>query len=113
MLRLEFLCFKVVFTAFSTCHPTFLNTGSAFPLGSASFVSSIVTIVPIFSGPAGGHLSDRIGSRKILIAVPLILTALLFLVPFGITGWMIPAFTIAGGSSSAPSLRSASHRFRI
>jgi MFS family permease len=47
-----------------TYMPTFLNSVRGLPLGQAAFISSLTTLVVIFSAPAGGVLSDRIGSRK-------------------------------------------------
>jgi MFS family permease len=44
--------------------PTFLSSERGLSLAQAGLVSSLITIVTIFSAPAGGILSDRIGSRK-------------------------------------------------
>lgn len=102
LITLEFMCFNIAVLAVSTFYPTFLNTERNFSLASASFVSSLMMLVTIFSAPLGGLVSDRIGSRKKLIVFPFILWAILFLFPFSVTGWMIPSLMILMGLVSGP-----------
>lgn len=97
LLSLQFLCFNVATLALGTFYPTFLNTVRGYGLASASFTASLVMMGTIVSAPLGGWLSDRIGSRKIMIVVPLVALALLFLFPYSVTGWWIPALAILMG----------------
>jgi len=48
----------------NTYLPTFLASQRGLPLAQAALIASIATLITIFSAPAGGVLSDRIGSRK-------------------------------------------------
>jgi MFS family permease len=59
-------------------------------------------IVAILSGPVGGYFSDRLRSRKVMIVVPFVLLALLFLFPFSVTGWAIPAIMVVSGIVAGP-----------
>jgi len=59
-----FAAFNGAAVGLGTYMPTFLTTEHGLPLAQAALISSILTLVTIFSAPAGGVLSDRIGSRK-------------------------------------------------
>jgi len=60
-----------------TYMPTFLTTQHGLTLAQAALVSSIPTLIAIFSAPAGGLLSDRLGSRKKPILAGLALAVIL------------------------------------
>lgn len=64
LLAAAFGAFNAASVGLGTYMPTFLNSTRGMSLSQASFVSSITTLVVIFSAPAGGVLSDWIGSRK-------------------------------------------------
>ncbi len=102
LLSMEFMCFNLVIMALSTFYPVFLEGVVKYPKEQASSTSSLMMLVAIFSGPAGSYLSDRLRSRKIIIVVPFIVTALLYLIPFSVAGWQIPAFLIALGIVMGP-----------
>jgi MFS family permease len=97
LITLQFLCYNVICLALGTYYPTFLNVVRNYSLSKASFIFSLCTIAAVFSQPLGGYLSDRLGMRKLLIVISSVLTALICLFPFMVTGWMIPAFTIGLG----------------
>ncbi len=59
-----FAAFNGAAVGLGTYMPTFLTSQHGLPLAQAALISSILTLVTIFSAPAGGVLSDRIGSRK-------------------------------------------------
>ncbi|HSJ55089.1 MAG TPA: MFS transporter [Anaerolineae bacterium] len=59
-----FAAFNGAAVGLGTYMPTFLTSEHGLPLAQAALISSILTLVTIFSAPAGGVLSDRIGSRK-------------------------------------------------
>ena len=97
LITLQFLCYNVICLALGTYYPTFLNSVRNYSLSAASFISSLSTIAAVFSQPLGGYLSDRLGMRKMLIVISSVLTALICLFPFAVTGWMIPALIIGLG----------------
>jgi predicted MFS family arabinose efflux permease len=94
--------FNLVVMAWSTFYPNFLEKVRFFSPEKASFITSIMMGVAIISAPLGGFISDRVRSRKALIIVPFILLAISLLLPFSITGWMIPAFMIYTGIVLGP-----------
>ncbi len=64
LLAAAFAAFNAAAVGLGTYMPTFLSSQRGLSLAQAALVSSITTLVTIFSAPAGGVLSDRIGSRK-------------------------------------------------
>ncbi len=97
LITLQFLCYNLISLALGTYYPTFLNSVRNYSLSRASFIFSLCTIAALFSQPLGGYLTDRLGMRKLLIVISSVVTALIFLFPFIVTGWMIPVFAIALG----------------
>jgi len=89
LLGAAFACFNLVLVSIGTYYPTFLHEVRGYPLPQASFLSSIATLVILFSAPAAGWLSDRLNSRRLLIAVPFLAIAVLCLLPFKVVGWGI------------------------
>jgi DHA1 family purine base/nucleoside efflux pump-like MFS transporter len=102
LLSISFGCFNLAVLALNSFYTDFLNTVRGYPLASASFITSLIMLLAIFFGPLGGHLSDRMGSRKSVIVFPFIVMAVLFLFPFTVTGWMIPAYMIVFGIMAGP-----------
>jgi nitrate/nitrite transporter NarK len=101
LLSLAFCCYQLAFLAFSTFLPTFLVSVRGYSLGSAGFVASLASVT-IVSSPLGGWISDRIGSRKLVYTVALLLFAAMWLLPFKITGWLIPAYAVVLGIIAGP-----------
>jgi MFS family permease len=97
LLGLEFACMNFAMVAIATYYPTFLSEVRGYPLGQAAFIASLGTLVILFSAPAAGLLSDRIGSRRLVLALPFLGAAVLFLFPFKVTGWQIVVFMILQG----------------
>jgi MFS family permease len=97
LLALAFACMNLTMISLGTYYPTFLNEVRGYPLGQAAFVSSITTFVVLFSAPAAGWLSDRIGSRRLVFSLPFLGIAVLFLFPFHVTGWQIVALMVVQG----------------
>jgi MFS family permease len=97
LLALEFTCMNFTMVALGTYYPTFLNEVRGYPLGQAAFLSSIATILVLFSAPTAGWLSDRIGSRRLVFTLPFLGVAISFLFPFHATGWQIIALMILQG----------------
>lgn len=111
LLALAFACFNLTLIGLSTFYPTFLVEERGYPLSQASFVTSIATVVVLFSAPLFGVLSDRIGSRRKVAAIPFLVLAVLFLFPFRVSGWQIPAVMVvqalAAGAIATATLAAA------
>jgi len=97
LLALEFACMNLAMVSLGTFYPTFLSEVRGYPLGQAAFVSSIATLLVLFSAPAAGWLSDRIGSRRLVFSLPFLGIAALFIFPFRVTGWQIITVMIVQG----------------
>jgi len=102
LLALEFCCFNMAFVAVITFVPTFLVSVRDYSLATASFVTSLAMIVGLASCPLGGWILDRIGSRKLVYTVPLLIVSAMWWLPFTSTGWLIPAFMVALGLIGGP-----------
>jgi MFS family permease len=109
MISIAFGCYNLVVMALSAFLPQFLEVERGYSrifdkgvLMNASFVVAFIMLASIFSGPAGGRMSDRMGKRKIMILFPYFLMTLTFLLPFTVTGWMIPAYMIVFGIVGGP-----------
>ncbi len=64
LLAAAFAAFNAAAIGMGTYLPTFLASQHGLALGPAAWIASITSLITIFSAPAGGVLSDRIGSRK-------------------------------------------------
>lgn len=107
-----FCCFNLVFIAFFTWTPTFLNTVRGTSLARASLLISIVPMSTIVSLPISGWISDRMGSRKLVCVTPMILLMALWPLAFfvreggflplvitiGLVGGFIPTGVFSAGS---------------
>ena len=109
MISIAFGCYNLVTMAMCSFLPTFLEVERGYSLTfdkgvfmNASFVTAFIMLASIFSGPLGGRISDRLGKRKLMILVPYILMTLTFLVPFTVTGWMIPTYMLVFGIFGGP-----------
>jgi MFS family permease len=102
LISISFLLFNLVVMALTSFYPDFLNTIRQYSLQDAALMMSLMIVFSLFSASMGGYLSDRLGKRKVLIVAPFILLALIFLFPFTLTGWMIPAIMIAYGTIAGP-----------
>jgi predicted MFS family arabinose efflux permease len=91
LLALAFACMNLVMVSINTYYPTFLKEQRGYTLGQAASIASIMTFLKLVSSPSAGWLSDRLGSRRVLISFPFLLMAVLLLFPFQVTGWLIIA----------------------
>jgi MFS family permease len=93
---LLFCCFNFVFIAFITWAPTFLHQVRGISMPRAAFLVSLTTILTIIACPTSGWVSDRIGTRKWVAVIPMILIAPLFPLSFsaGETGFLILAILV-------------------
>ncbi len=110
LLAAAFGAFNAAAVGMGTYLPTFLTSQHGLALGPAAWIASITSMIAIFSAPAGGILSDRVGSRKkpylvgftaAIILLPLTglvsLTGLIILVVItGIVMGLIPTNIFAG-----------------
>jgi MFS family permease len=97
LLAAAFGAFCMAAVGLGTYMPTFLNAERSLPLGQAALISSIPTIVTIFSAPAGGALSDRIGSRKKPYLFGMAAAILLLPLTGALSGaWLIVLVVVSG-----------------
>ncbi|MAT95836.1 MAG: hypothetical protein CL608_01615 [Anaerolineaceae bacterium] len=92
LIALAFGCFNFVFMPLVTYYPTFLSQVLGYSLADASTIASVSTVTVLVSAPLAGWLSDRIGSRKLVMTVPFLLVAIMMIFPFRVSGWQIYAF---------------------
>jgi MFS family permease len=97
LLAAAFACMNLTLVSLGTYYPTFLNEVRGYPLGQAAFIASIGTLLVLFSAPAAGWLSDRIGSRRLLFSFPFLVIGVLFIFPFHVTGWLIIVVMVVQG----------------
>jgi MFS family permease len=101
LLALEFACFNVVLIGFATFFPTFLAAERDYSLAQAGLIASLSTIAALGSAPLAGWLSDRIGSRRLFLAIPFVVVAGMMALPFHLTGWSLYALMVLLGLISA------------
>jgi MFS family permease len=77
LLSAAFAFFNMALLAYATFLPTFIHTQRGVPLEQAALLASLSAVIPIFSAPAGGILSDRVGSRRRPFLAGFVLSALL------------------------------------
>jgi len=75
LLSLSFGLFTAAGMAFTTYTAAFLNTERGISLSQASSLVGLASIISIISCPLGGMLSDRLGVRKPLFIIGLLLMA--------------------------------------
>jgi MFS family permease len=97
-LGLVFSFFSLVLMGLGTYYPTFLVEVRGYQLSQAAYISSIATVLILFSAPFFGWFSDRIGSRRLLFSLPFLVFAIMMFFPFKIVDWQIYAFMILQGS---------------
>lgn len=97
LLAAAFACFNIVLLSLASFYPAFLTEAHGYSLSQAAFISSISTFVILFAAPAAGWISDRFGSRRLVIALPFLFVAVMMLLPFRVAGWQIPALMVLLG----------------
>jgi nitrate/nitrite transporter NarK len=97
LLALQFGCFNLVIIAFATFFPTFLSEERDYSLAQAAFIASLSTIMVLGSAPLAGWLSDRLGSRRLVLALPFLAIAGMMALPFHLSGWILYAFMVLLG----------------
>ena len=102
LISLSFMCFNILVLAVNTFYPTFLTTVRHLDLARAAFLTSLIALVAVFTSPLGGVISDRIGSRKKLVALPLAVMGTMFLFPFQVSAGSIAAVMILIGVFFGP-----------
>ena len=97
LLGLLFFCFTMVFPGFINNMPTYLHTVREYSLAQAALIVSLSSLATIVGCPLMGLLSDRIGSRKKVYTAALLITAVLWLFPYHLSGPSIPLFLVVFG----------------
>ena len=64
LLSVSFAFFNAAVISLATFMPTYLNLEKGVPLRQAALIFGLVNLAGMFSAPAGGVVSDRIGSRR-------------------------------------------------
>jgi MFS family permease len=62
----------------------------------------LIIAVSIFAGPLAGYIADRYWKRRYWMLCAWAAGRLLYIFPFNVTGWMIPALLVAMGILTAP-----------
>lgn len=115
LLAAAFAAFNAAAIGMGTYLPTFLAARHGLALGPAAWIASITSLITVFSAPAGGILSDRLGSRRkpylagfaaAIVLLPLTgfvgLTGLIvFVVLSGLVLGVIPTNIFAGAVEAA------------
>ncbi len=115
LLAAAFGAFCAAVIGSSTYIPTFLSAQRGMPLGQAALLAAIPTLITIFSAPAGGVISDRLGSRKkpylfglaaSIVLLPLVGFAtgtalVLVLIASGVALGLVPTAIFSGAVESA------------
>jgi MFS family permease len=102
MISISFGCYNLVVLALLSFLPSFLQEQRQYTAEVAGLVTALVMAASIIFGPLGGYISDRLGKRKLMILIPYILMTLTLLIPFTISGWMIPTWMIVFGIFGGP-----------
>jgi len=101
LISILFFFFDIAFISFLTWTPTFLYEVRGMSLPQASFLVSLIMLIKFFSHPFAGWISDKVGSRKLICVVPMLLLIPLFPLTFSIREEyffiLIFAFGIIGG----------------
>ena len=107
-----FCCFNIIFIAFMTWFPTYCHAVRGLSLSQADLLMSVMTVLLLVSGPFGGWLSDRLGSRRVICVAPMLLLMFLFPLASVLTGegrvaviavvGLIGAFVPTGVFSAGP-----------
>ena len=97
LVSLLICCYNFIMIGFMTWMPTFLYRTRGFSLGSASALMVLMTVFLILAGPVAGLVSDRMGSRKMICLVPMILLIVLLPAPYFLgTAIIIPLLALTG-----------------
>lgn len=76
-LGVAFACYCTAVFAIGTFLPTYIHTVRGVALAQAAGLTSVTSLMSIIAGPAGGLISDRIGSRKRVYLFGLVAAALI------------------------------------
>ncbi len=97
LLGLAFAAYNLGLGGSNTYYPTFLSSVRGMDINLAAATASLTTMIVPFVAPTAGMLSDRIGSRRLVFTYPFLVICAMMLLPYRITGWMIPAWLIGMG----------------
>jgi MFS family permease len=101
LLGLTFFFFCMAAMSFGTYTTTFLNLNRGIPLSQAAMLISVGSILSIFTGPLGGVISDRIGSRKIVFITAMVIMAVIMpfasIMPSNLFIFQVLAQSLVGG----------------
>ena len=89
--------YVISYVSIQTFLPTYLAKNRGMALADAASLTSICCLAAIVSSLLAGFLSDRTGSRRVLGAASMVISAASFtLIPFIPTQWFLPYAVILG-----------------
>ncbi len=92
-----FFCFTMCMPGFMNNMPTYLHTVRGYSLAAAALIVSMSQLMTVVACPFMGFVSDKVGSRKKMYTVALIILAALWLLPFQLSGTGIVLFMCVFG----------------
>jgi predicted MFS family arabinose efflux permease len=97
LLAITFACFNLAVMSLMAYFPTYLIQVHGFTPVQASLPLILGTSGSLISAIVVGALLDKVGSRKLLILIPLVLVAVLDLFPFKVPANMVSVWMIVNG----------------
>ena len=92
-----FLLLYIPYNAFSTFYVTYLTKAQGFTMARAGALNSFSMVGLLIGAPLGGYLLSKVRSFKLIAMVNGLLLGLLSLVPFHISGILVPIWMLLFG----------------
>jgi predicted MFS family arabinose efflux permease len=92
-----FLLLYTPYNAFSTFYVTYLTKAQGFTMARAGALNSFSMVGLLIGAPLGGYLLSKVRSFKLIAMVNGLLLGLLSLVPFHISGILVPIWMVLFG----------------
>ncbi len=93
----SFLFLYTPYNAFSTFYVTYLTKAQGFTIERAGALNSFSMVGLLIGAPLGGYLLSKVRSFKLIAMVNALLLGLLCLVPFHISGILVPIWMLLFG----------------
>jgi predicted MFS family arabinose efflux permease len=94
LLGIAFCCVYLSTMALTTFYVTYLTKVRGFSLQDAGMLNSIGWLGMMVASILGGYLVDKIGHLQLTLTIGTLVLAILVLLPFHITGIMIPIWVV-------------------
>jgi len=93
----QFLMLYLPYNAFSTFYITYLTNARGYTMARAGQLNSFSMVGLLIGAPLGGYLLSKVRSFKLVAMVNGLLLGLLSLVPFHISGILVPIWMLLFG----------------